>query len=102
MNRTLTNEEIEGVVKEVSRRSSIDPQFRTLALSDASAAIAKISEKALPSSVSFKFVDNSGSVKTIPLPDPVQEITQEELSDLEIESVAGGASTVSVSSGWSS
>lgn len=43
----------------------------------------------LPKDRMFKFVDNSGSTKTIPLPDQVTEAC-DELTEDELERVAGG------------
>ena len=80
--------EIQQALREVARRSAVDPDFRKLAVKDASAAIAKVHNKPLPPDYTFRFVDNSGTVKTIPLPDPVTGI--EELSEAELEQVAGG------------
>lgn len=98
-----TNEEMQEVVQEVLRRSSVDPEFRALALKDSASAMAKVTTKSLPSDVSFKFVDNSGKVKTLALPDPLPEITQEDLSEAELEAIAGGsAMTTSVATGWAS
>jgi hypothetical protein len=65
----------------------IDPEFRSLALRDAPAALRRISPKiSLPENVEFKFVDNSGEAITIPLPDPMTD----EMSESELEGVAGG------------
>jgi len=83
------NEELQHVLAEVARRSATDPEFRALALRDATNAISRINPNALPKDVIFKFVDNSGSTKTIPLPDPVNDAS-DELSDDELEKVAGG------------
>lgn len=93
-----TNEELQNVFSEAARRAAVNPEFRALALRDSVAAIAKITPRPLPKGMTFKFVDNSGPVKTIPLPDPVAGIS-EELSEVELENIAGGESTVS--GGWS-
>lgn len=89
-----TNEEFTGVLSEVARRSSVDMEFRKLALSDPSTALASVSTKPLPSDVSIQFLDNSGNVKYFPLPDPVADI--EELSEAELEAIAGGDWTTGV------
>lgn len=83
------------ILSEVRRRAAVDPEFRQLALTDAAAALAKIATK-VPGGTTYRFVDNSGPVKTIPLPNLIPET--EELSDLELEKVAGG--TWSVGSAW--
>jgi len=80
--------ELQQALREVARRSAVDSEFRKLALTDASAAIAKVYNEPIPGGSSFRFVDNSGPVKTVLLPDPVAGI--EELSEAELEQVAGG------------
>lgn len=84
-----TIDELEAVLAEVARRSSVDPDFRALALKDGASAIARVSGKAAPEGQKFRFVDNSGSEKVIPLPDPVPDL--EELSEAELAAIAGGA-----------
>jgi bacteriocin-like protein len=100
----MTNDELQELIQEALKKSSIDPEFRALLLRDPSAGLSQITSKALPDDFAFKFVDNSGSVKTIALPDPVAEIETEELSEEELEAVSGGANAqnVSVATGWSS
>jgi hypothetical protein len=66
----------------------VDLEFRELALRDPAQAIAKVTTKAMPPDRSFQFVDNSGRLKTVVLPDPINET--EDLSDIELERVAGG------------
>src|SRR5436309_2704484 len=83
-----TVDELEAILAEIARRSSVDPDFRALALKDAASAIANVSGRAAPVDQKFRFVDNSGSDKVIPLPDPVPDL--EELSDAELAAVAGG------------
>jgi len=95
------SKQLQHLVDEVSRRSKTDPDFRALALRDSSAAIAKIGSERLPENVKIKFVDNSGPVVTIPLPDPVPS---EQLSEMELENVAGGVEsldTIAVQGQWS-
>jgi hypothetical protein len=83
-----TDEEQSQIIAELCRRSSVDSAFRELALRDPAQAIAKVTTKTSPPDRSFRFVDNSGSVKTFVLPDPILET--EELSDYDLDRVAGG------------
>ena len=84
---------LSDIVLEIKRRSRIDSEFRALALKNPDAAVKQITTTPLPTGVNLRFVDNSGSVKTFTLPDVLPEI--EQLSDLELEEVAGGDFTVS-------
>jgi hypothetical protein len=95
-----TNEELQRTLNEVARRSTIDPEFRALALENGAEAISKINPKPLTGEMKFHFVDNSGVIKTIPLPDPLL-VGTEELSDCDLENVAGGGDPPPVSGGWS-
>lgn len=104
MSATWTNEELQDAIQELMSRTATDLEFRALALKDSASAIEKIGGRPLVSDMTFKFVDNSGTLKTIPLPDLLPALQEEELSEAELEAVAGGASaqTVSVATGWSS
>lgn len=73
---------------EVTRRATVDPDFRALALKDGIAALKAVSTRPLPKDVRVNFVDNAGPVKTIPLPAAVPEI--QELSEVDLELVSGG------------
>ena len=90
--------ELTAAVREVLKRSVVDPDFRQLAANDANAALSKVNPRLKPS-VSIQFIDNFGKEhKTITLPDPVSGT--EELSEEELEQIAGGcgASSCGVSS----
>jgi len=98
-----TNEELQHVLLKVARRAAVDCEFRALALRDGDAAIAEVSSKPLPKGISYKFVDNSGPVKIVPLPDFVQT-DSDELSEEELEGVAGGDNNPPpppIAGGWS-
>jgi hypothetical protein len=83
-----TTAEADHILEQVIKRSMEDPAYRALALSDANAAIAQLTSKALPAGFTVRFVDNSGASRTFVLPDPVP--VNAELSDAELEQVAGG------------
>jgi len=122
MAETFTNPQLSKAVGEVFHRASVDPGFRARALKDAAAALgevattqspsdkktagksAGVTSSLLPPDVELRFVDNSGPVKHVVLPDPVLEI--DEISDLELEQVAGGLTIKSAGGsvavdGWS-
>jgi hypothetical protein len=90
-------------VDEVKRRSLVDPMFRALALSNPSAAMAKVNPKPLPEKVQIRFVERgadrdlsqfhqTGGAITVILPDLIAEA--EELSDAELEKAAGGITII--------
>jgi hypothetical protein len=81
-------DELQAAIAEVARRSTVDPDFRALAVKDAAAAIAKVGGKPAPADQAFRFVENSGDTKVILLPDPVPDL--EELSESELVAIAGG------------
>jgi hypothetical protein len=83
-----TDEEIKRVETEIKRKAMKDPEFRALALSDPKAAIAEITSTPLPAGFNVKFIDNAGANYTVVLPDPIARV--DELSDAELEQVAGG------------
>lgn len=65
----MTEPEIQAAVREVLKKSIADPEFRKLAILDGSEAINKVSSNTLPPWLGFRFLDNSGNVKTVVLPD---------------------------------
>lgn len=84
----LTDAEWNELFAEATRRATVDPEYRDLALKDGAAAIKAVSTRPIPSDVRVNFVDNAGSVKTVVLPAFLPEI--EELSEADLEQVAGG------------
>jgi hypothetical protein len=80
--------EAQKTLTEVSKRTQTDPEFRKLALSNPSAAISKVNSTPLPSGFKVRFVDNNGANLTVVLPDA--ESKEGELSDVQLEHVAGG------------
>jgi hypothetical protein len=87
------NEEMQEALTAVARRAAIDLMFRVLALKDSASAISKVTQRPLPDGITFKFVDNSGNVKTIPLPDALPKATDELKEDV-LEKISGGVDGV--------
>ena len=82
-------------IEEAKRRSATDPVFRALALSNPAAALAKINPRPIPEG-SVCFVEsrdaekaNDPEIMVVILPDPSTSLG-EELSDDDLENVAGG------------
>lgn len=102
--KNWTNEELKETLSAVVARATIDPAFRALALKDGATAISRVTQRPLPDDVTFRFVDNSGTVKTIPLPDPIPEATGE-LNENALEQISGGTDgpppAPPISGGWS-
>lgn len=85
--------DLTSAIREVMRRASFDAEFRALALKDGDAAIAAASGRRLGPHAPYRFVDNSGPVKTVVLPD--FRSTYDELNEAELEEVAGGCDVTS-------
>ena len=82
-----TEAEANKTVNEVLKRAATDGEYRKLLLSNPPAAIAKVDPTPLPPGFKIKAFDNNGANATIVLPDMVGT---GELSDAELEQVAGG------------
>jgi hypothetical protein len=83
-----TRERANDVINAIARRAQTDLEFRALCFQDAEAAIAKFDPTPLPAWMRVRFVDNAGAARTFVLPDP--PTGDGELSDSELEQVAGG------------
>ncbi len=73
---------------EIKRRAMSNLEFRELALTNPEAAIAELIDDPLPVGWKINIVESGGANLTVVLPDPVPGI--DELSDAELEQVAGG------------
>jgi hypothetical protein len=80
--------EAQKTLAAVTKLARTDPEYRKLALRDPNAAIARVNPTPLPPGFKVRFVDNAGANLTLVLPDPVSK--EGELSDAELEQVAGG------------
>jgi len=100
---TWTYEEGKKAMNDAVRRSATDPAFRKLLLSDVNKAVEQIAGKPVPPGYKIRVVEKGATDMTLVLPDPVK--VGDELSDKELEQVAGGGRCVGtcvVSCGYSS
>lgn len=88
-----TPQEIQRVIEESIRRGKTDQQFRSLALSNPRAAVEQVAGKPVPEGLRVKFFDGSGEHLSIILPEYVED--ESELSDTQLEQVAGGRCALS-------
>lgn len=82
-----TESDVNNVAKQVAQKAAEDAKFHALALSNANEAIKQVSGKSVPSNVKVKFVGLQGADLAFVLPNPAKD---GELSDSDLESVAGG------------
>lgn len=80
-------EQLRGILT----RSATDPEFRARLLVDPRGAVTEYTGQELPASFGIRFVENAGTA-TIVLPDYID--ADAELSDSELEAVAGGSEFV--------
>ena len=85
------NEQLQALLS----RSATDMPFRKKLLDDPRGAMEEFSGKPAPTDVNLVFVENTADA-TIVLPDPVD--ASAELSESDLQSVAGGATPVVVAS----
>ena len=88
MSQVITNQEAEQAIAQVIERAQTDSEFRQLCLSNPNAAAREATGKDIPEDFTLKFVDNQGADLTVVLPDLVDSSV--ELSNAELEQVAGG------------
>ncbi len=84
----ITASEANEAVQKVLKKAGSDATFHALALSNPAAAVKEATGKDLPAGYTVRFVDNKGADLTLVLPDVAAD--SEELSDAELEQVAGG------------
>lgn len=75
------------VMRTLLARSATDGEFRQKLLNDPRSALAEHTGKEIPETVNLAFVENKADA-TIVLPDPINP--EAELSEAELEAVAGG------------
>lgn len=92
----LKGSDIDAALREISKRSLSDAEFRRLALTDGGAAFAQVAAGPLPHGLTISFVSNHGKLhKSIVLPDPVANA--DTISAEELEQVAGGMQACGIS-----
>lgn len=83
----IQDDQFKQALKDVYMRAVTDPEYRQLALNDAKAAFEQVGFQSNQWNVSF--AENDPSVDDVFFLPPAVE-TAEELSDAELEAVAGG------------
>jgi hypothetical protein len=100
--------QLEQAIQKAVHLSAVDPLFRALALSDPAAALTKLHPEPMPAGCSVLFAeegaevsDVSPGVQVVRLPRPDAGLG-DELSDAELEQVAGGSDSkgTGITGGW--
>lgn len=90
MNQIITSSEAEQAIEKIVKLTQTDPKFRQLCLDNPNVAAQEATDKTLPDGFVLRFVENQNADLTVILPDLVDDSA--ELSDAELEQVAGGGS----------
>jgi hypothetical protein len=93
MNQVITSQEAEQAIAQIVKRAQTDTEFRQLCLNDPNGAAQEATGKDIPEGFSLRFVENQGADLTVVLPDMID--ANAELSEQELEQVAGGKCGVS-------
>ena len=87
-----TQEEINKAIQAVCAKAAEDADFHAAALKDPKAAIEQVADKEVTAGWTIKFFALEGADLAYVLPDPPKDA---ELSDSDLESVAGGRCKIS-------
>ena len=93
MSEFIAYQEAEQIIQQVIKRAQTDAEYRRLCLSDPNGAVREVASKEVPDNYTLRFVENHGADLTVVLPDAIAE--QTELSDRELDYVAGGKCGIS-------
>ena len=91
MDRIITSIEAEQAIEQIIKRAQTNIQFRQLCLDNPNLAALEVTGKDIPEGFTLRFVENQGADLTVVLSDLSD--SDAELSDAELEQVAGGAKT---------
>lgn len=83
-----TEKERNDAIEAFVRKATTDASFRELALKDPATAVKQLTGKALPDGFKISAIDKAGADLVVVVPDLLK--TDGELSDSELEAVAGG------------
>lgn len=84
-----TTEEVQAAFVKVTEKAGRDEKFRELCNQDIHEAIREVTGKTVPSTFKIQVIDQTGYQFSMTLPPLVKD--EEELSESELESVAGGS-----------
>lgn len=90
---TWTEKDRDEALEAFVRKASTDADFRALALKDPATAVKQLTGRSLPDNFRIKAVDKAGADMVVVVPDLAK--ADGELSDIELESVAGGRCDIS-------
>jgi hypothetical protein len=85
-----TEEEAQNALGSIVKRATTDHEFRRLALENPAAAVLEATGKPLPEGFEINVLENDGADLTVVLPDAIGD---SELSDGQLEAIAGGKDT---------
>ena len=88
MNQVITTQEADQAIEQIVKRAQTDTEFRQLCLNDPNSAAIEATGKNIPEGFTLRFVENQSADLTVVLPDMID--ANAELSDAELEQVAGG------------
>ena len=83
-----TNEEAKNALDTIRKKALTDEVFFELCIKNPKKAVKEVAGKDVPDNFKIKFIENKADEMIVVLPTPVKKNT--ELSDNELESVAGG------------